>query len=154
MARIVNNRICYPTHNILVERTVWTMDHMLKIEAALTPDGNARLHRAQLDSFPNVGTYCEIENPTIIITPYWADSLSQNTQAIPPRMHIIVTLHDGNKPKVLCSATCDRSESFYPLYGTMEKLGIDVGRKARREAETEYFKKYDALVASANASKE
>jgi hypothetical protein len=121
---------------------------MLEIEAALTPEGDARLHRAQLDSFPNVGTYCEIEMPTIIITPYWADSLSQNTQELPPRMHAIATLHDGNKPKVLCSTTCDRSESFYPLYGVMAQHGVDVGRKARREAETKYFKMYDALVAA------
>ncbi len=148
MARIVNNRICYDNHNIVVEARLYRdqPDIVFDIQEALTPEGDAKLHRAQLDSFPNVGTYCEVERPTMRITP----------DPIAPTSHMVavVTLFNGNYHKELCTARCARSESFYPLYGAMSQKGIDVGRKARREAETEYFKLYDAIVAATNQPKE
>lgn len=154
MARIVDNRICYKTHNVVLEHSLFRnmvnpMDYLLEMEAGLTPEGDARLHKAQLDSFNNDGSW-EIEKPKLTITPFHDSEKAEIRCEIPTKMLATVTLHNGNFNKVICAVHCARSESFYPLYGTMEKLGIDVGRKARRDAETEYFKQYDALVAAAN----
>lgn len=154
MPRIVNNRICYANHNVLCAERIVTSDIMLEIEAALTPHGDAKLHRAQLDSFPNVGTYCEIEKPVLTIAPFWDNEKAELRCEIPTRMLATVTLHNGNQPKVICVTHCARSESFLALYGVMSQHGIDVGRKARREAETNYFKMYDALVAAAEPTQE
>lgn len=148
MARIVNNRICYANHNILCDASVATSDVLLEIEAALTPSGDAKLHRAQLDSFPNVGSYCKIELPTLTIVNMWVSEGAELRRELPTRMLAIATLSNGNYEKVLCQANCARSESFLPLYGAMNQRGIDVGRAARREAETNYFKLYDSYVAA------
>lgn len=151
MPRIANNRICYPRHNVVLDPSVHKArpDYIMDIEAALTPEGDAKLHQAQLDSFTGINCWV-IERPTILITPMPAFVGEEP----PSRMMADVTLHNGNYEKVICSASCARHESFLPLYGAMNQRGIDVGRTARREAETAYFKLYDALVAAANQPKE
>lgn len=155
MARIVNNRICYANHNVLLDPTLHRNlpNYVLEMEDALTPDGTAEQHKKELEGFNNDGSW-EVELPTITITPMWTTEAARMAGELPARMLAVATLSNGNRDEVIFTGHCARHESFYPLYGAMSQRGIDVGRKARREAETEYFKQYDAIVAATNPTKE
>jgi hypothetical protein len=137
MARIVNNRICYPDHNVVLDILLHRQDpsYIFDMEEALTEKAGPTAHEEELEAMNNDSSWT-IELPTVTIVPY----------KDPARMLATVELFDGNKQKVIFAAHCARSESFQPLWEAMRKQKIFFGSFVRKDAETKYFALYDALV--------
>ncbi len=136
MPRIVNNRICYANHNVVLDSIYHRNDPsaIFDLEECLTPNGGVTAHEEDLAELPSA-KFVTIERPTVTIVPY----------KDPARMLATVELFDGNKQKVIFAAHADRSDSFQPLWEAMRKQKIFFGSFARRDAETKYFALYDAL---------
>ena len=146
MTRIVKNRICYGDHNVVCHPAAATFDYMATMHDALTPNADARLHKAQLDSFGTAKDW-SVEYPTVQLRNFWEGDLAQRNGEVPTRVLLMVTLHNGNYPKVIFQGHCARSDSFAALWNPVRAKHINIPRRLQRDAETEYFKLYEAAVA-------
>lgn len=146
MTRIVKNRICYGDHNVVCHPAAATFDYMATMHDALTPNADARLHKAQLDSFGTAKDW-SIEYPSVQLTNFWSSERAERNRELPTRILLTVQLHNGNYPKVIFCGHCARSDSFQALWNPLRAKHIHIPRRLQREAETEYFKRYDAAVA-------
>lgn len=153
MPRIVNNRICFLNHNIVLDPALHaTMpDYIFEIAEGLSEAGGPSDHRQELEDMNNDGSWT-IELPTIELKNHWHSESAERRGDLPTQILAIVTLHNGSYNKVLAVFSCTRNESFQPIWRALREAKLYFGRKARKEAETEYFKKYDAVVSAYNAA--
>lgn len=57
MSKIVNNKILYPTHCVVCDPKIATMDYMLIMHSSLTDNAVSSVHRRQLFDLHNDGTW-------------------------------------------------------------------------------------------------
>ena len=147
--KIVNNRICFASHNVVLDPSVHDArpEYIWQVAQALTPNARPSLHKMQLNSFSSINTFA-IELPQIDIKPMYASEYQERhpTMHLPEQMLATVYLHDGKQLMVIFVGHCRRRESFQPLWNAMYQRGIHIGKAQRRVAEARYFANYDAAV--------
>lgn len=152
MPTIYQNRIQYPTHNVLCDPAVHTEDYIIDMAKSLTDNRTAAQHRKELNDMNNDGTWT-IELPTIELRCAWQNDRGPRMAQYPDLIWGIAHLPKDNYFHWIQQARCKRSESFQPIWQAFKDAGIKVGPKRRQEAEKAYFATYDALVEVAEGQK-
>lgn len=150
---IVNNRICYADHNVVLDEKLYKnwagggFKYMKEVGGALQPAGRANRHRQQLQAMSDDGSWT-IELPQIDISPmYRSEAEERHPQNyLPEQMLATVYLHNGHQLKVIFISHCNRSQSFRPLWDAMYQRGIKISMAQRRAAEARYIVDYEAIV--------
>lgn len=152
MSRIVNNRICFTNHNVVLDPSVHAArpDYIFELAEVLTQGAKPSTHLEELEAFTSIPCYA-IERPDITIVPFHNSEGAERMGLIPTRMLCTATLFNGNYNHIIAMVHCNRSESFQPIWQTLHKSGITVPTITRRAVETKYFELYDQAVATYNA---
>ena len=150
MTKIINNRLLYASHNVVCDPELATMQYMQEMNALLSESGGAAQHVRELDFHNNDGTWT-IERPIVELKPFHSSESAERRELIPERIIATVTLFNGSYDHIIHVVHCARSESFQPLWESMYRAGIRIGKLQRTNAETKYFKLYDSAVAAYGA---
>lgn len=152
MHDIYENRIQFPTHNVLCDPDVYSADYMVDMNANLSESGTPAQHRKELEGMNNDGTWT-IELPTIELRCAWQNDRGPRMAQYPDLIWGIAILPKYNYNHWLIQARCKRSESFQPIWQAFKDAGVKVGQKRRQAAEKAYFAAYDAAVEAAEGQK-
>lgn len=144
--RIVNNRICYPTHNILLDHNTDPFDAAEVIENCHTA---AQQSRALQEA--NIGHY--VERPTVTMQPQYASETQEHhpEMFLPTQVLFTVTQHNGNYEKVIAVYTCNRNE-IRQVWKRLYQQGIKCGARYRRFVERQFNASYNEAYAAFQAA--
>lgn len=144
--RIVNNRICYPTHNIVVDHNVDPFDAAEVIENCHTPTKQS--HTLQEANIPHI-----IERPTVQMKPHYGSETQERHPGmfLPTQVLFTVTLHNGNHEKVIAMYTCNRNE-IREVWKRLYQQGIKCGAGYRRFVERQFDASYNEIYAAFQAA--
>lgn len=153
MPRIVNNRICYSDHNVVLCEKLWAEDrnfagnYLMDMADHLTEHGRAGAHRRELEGMNNDGSWT-IELPTITLQPQYNREYQERhpTMYIPNKMLCMIGLHNGNYHKVIFVAEALRTEGARKIWTHAYQSGFKIGKAQRRVAEAQYEAAYVKAV--------
>lgn len=144
--RIVNNRICYPTHNIVVDHNTNPFEAAEVIENFHTPTQQSRaLTEANITHV--------IERPIVKMQPHYASEAQERHPNIflPTQVLFTVTQHNGNYEKVIAVYTCHRNE-IREVWKRLYQQGIKYGANYRRFVERQFNAAYNEIYAKFQAA--
>lgn len=156
MPRIVDNRICYADHNVVLREDLHKLDtdRVFDKASVLTIDGRAGAHRNEIERFELVGSgkIWSIELPIVTIEPMYNSEDQERHPAcyLPGRMLCKITLHNGNYQKVIFVATCCKEQGFKHLWDKAYRCRIKIGKAQRRVAEAQYNAAYKVALKAYN----
>lgn len=136
--RIVNNRICYPTHNILLDHSTDPFDAAEVIENCHTPTQQAiALHAANIDA--------TFEFPEITFKPHYASEANERKPhlGLPTQIRVEAFLHNGNYSKLI---HCTVHNTYPECWNALYQNNIRVGAIARKQIEARYMLAFNLAV--------
>jgi hypothetical protein len=157
MPRIVNNRICYADHNVVLDEKLWKQDrafagnYLIDMANHLTERGRAGLHRRELGDMNNNGSWT-IELPVIRLVPaYQSEYAERHPESNRPTdMLCMMMLNNGNYDKVIWVRQVGIEEGFKTLWLQAYQQGLRIGKAQRRVAEAQFRVAHLAALAQYN----
>jgi hypothetical protein len=144
--RIVNNRICYPTHNIL-------LDHNVDPFAAAEIVENCNTATKQSRALQDANIVHTIERPIVKMQPHYQSERQERhpEMFLPTQVLFTVTQHNGNYEKVIAVYTCNRNE-IREVWKRLYQQGIKCGARYRRFVERQFNVAYNEAYAAFQAA--
>lgn len=138
--RIVNNRICYPTHNILLNHSTDPFDAAEVIENCHTPT-------AQSIALEAANIPATFEYPEITFKPHYASEVNERKShlGLPTQIRVEAFLHNGNYSKLIHCTVHNRAD-IKDCWDTLYVNNLRVGAIRRKQIETRYNTAYNILV--------
>lgn len=157
MPRIVNNRICYADHNVVLDEAYFkangqfAQEYILEMGHSLTEGASSHEHRAELFEMNNDGTWT-IEMPEIELRPTYASEVQEHRPEwyLPTGIQVEVYLHNGNYRKLLTVFRQPNCTPFKIIFQMLYQAGYPVGAVSRRKARQKYAAQIAQLRAAYN----